>query len=272
MLLAELNIGDSVERAFTVFFEWLPNLIGALVILIIGYIIAKVVGNLVGRVLKSAGLDRMLQKGQGGQLIQKITSSPSKLLGRIVFWFVMLGVISLAVSTLGIEALTNFVAAVYAYLPNVLAALLIFLVASAVAAGIATLVTKVMGDTSLGKVVATVAPILVMTIASFMILEQLKIAHDIVITTYTLLLGAIALAAALAFGLGGREVAGKMLEGAYQKGQENKEQLKQDLSTGMDRAKEEAQAAKDKAQEQSSQPSTGVTEQYTARRPGSSTN
>jgi hypothetical protein len=83
-----------------------------------------------------------------------------------------------------------------------------------VAAGIATLVTRVMGDTSLGKIVATVAPILVMTIASFMILEQLKIAHDIVVTTYTLVLGAIALASALAFGLGGREVAGQMLQGA----------------------------------------------------------
>jgi len=70
---------------------------------------------------------------------------------------------------LGSNALTNFVAAVYAYLPNVLAALLIFLVASAISAGIATLVTKVMGDTGLGKIVATVAPILVMTIATFMI-------------------------------------------------------------------------------------------------------
>ena len=272
MVLADLNIGDSIERAFTVFFEWLPNLIGALVILIIGYIVAKIVGKLVGRLLRSAGLDRMLQKGQGGQLIQKVTSSPSNLLGRIAFWAVLLGVISLAVSVLGIEALTNFVAAIYAYLPNVLAALLIFLVASAVAAGIATLVTRVMGDTGLGKIVATVAPILVMTIATFMILEQLKIAHDIVVTTYTLLLGAIALASALAFGLGGREVAGKMLEGAYQKGQENKEQLKQDLDTGMSRAKEEAQAAKEKAQEQDNQPPTGVTEQYTTRRPGSATN
>ena len=271
MILAKLNIGDSVERAFTVFFEWLPALIGALLILVIGYIVAKIVGKLVSRVLKGAGLDRMLHKGQGGQFVQKVTSSPSKLLGSIAFWAVMLGVISLAVSVLGIEALTNFVAAVYAYLPNVLAALLIFLVASAIAAGIATLVTRVMGDTALGKVVATVAPILVMTIASFMILEQLKIAHDIVITTYTLLLGGIALAAALAFGLGGREVAGKMLEGAYQKGQENKEQLKQDLDKGMSRAKEEAQAAKDKAQQQDGEPSAGVTEQYSTRRPGSST-
>lgn len=265
MVLANLNIGDSVERAFTVFFEWLPALIGALVILVIGYIVAKIVQKVVGRVLQSAGLDRTLQKGQVGTFIKKVTSSPSKLMGRIVFWFIMLGTISLAVSVLGIEALTNFVAAIYAYLPNVLAAFLIFLVASAIAAGIATLVTKVMGETGLGKIVATVAPILVMTIATFMILEQLKIAHDIVVTTYTLLLGAIALASALAFGLGGREVAGRMLESAYEKGQANKEQIKQDLDTGVSRVKEEAKAKKEELEQDA------PTERYTTP-PSASTN
>jgi len=120
-----------------------------------------------------------------------------------------------------------------------------------------------MGDTGLGKIVATVAPILVMTIATFMILEQLKIAHDIVVTTYTLLLGAIALASALAFGLGGREVAGRMLESAYQKGQENKEQIKQDIDTGVSRAKEEARAKKEELEEDA------PTERYTAPPPAS---
>jgi len=206
-------------------------------------------GKLVGKMLQRAGFDRTLQRGQVGQFVGKVTSSPSRLVGTLVFWFILLGTISLAVSVLGINALTNFVAAVYAYLPNVLAAFLIFLVASAISAGIATLVTKVMGDTGLGKIVATVAPILVMTIATFMILEQLKIAHDIVITTYTLLLGAIALASALAFGLGGREVAGRILESAYQKGQESKAQIKQDLETGVSRAREEARAKKEELQE-----------------------
>jgi len=249
MVVAAVDIGNSIERAFDVFFAWLPALVGALVILVIGYIVARVVGKIVGRVLQRAGFDRALLSGQVGTFVQKVTSSPSKLVGTLAFWFILLGTISLAVSVLGINALTNFVAAVYAYLPNVLAALLIFLVASAISAGIATLVTKVMGDTGLGKIVATVAPILVMTIATFMILEQLKIAHDIVITTYTLLLGAIALASALAFGLGGREVAGRMLESAYQKGQENKEQIKQDFDTGVSRAKDEAKAKKEELEQ-----------------------
>lgn len=238
-------LGDSVERGFTEFFTWLPHLLGAIAVLIIGYFVAKVVGGLVGRVLQRAGLDRTVHHGQGGQLIKKVTSSPSKLLGTVAFWAIMLGTISLAVSVLGIDALKDFVAAVYAYLPNVLAAVLIFLVAGAIAGGVAALASRTMGDTTLGKIIATVAPILVMTIATFMILEQLKIAHDIVVTTYTLVLGAVALGAALAFGLGGRDVAGKMLQRAYEKGQANKEQFKQDLDQGMSRAKQEAQAKKD---------------------------
>jgi uncharacterized protein HemX len=77
-----------------------------------------------------------------------------------------------------------------------------------------------------------------------MILDQLKIAHNVVVITYAALIGAIALGSAIAFGLGGREVAAQMLQGAYQKGQENKQQYKQDLDQGMSRAKEQAEQLK----------------------------
>lgn len=248
-----MDIGNSIERAFTEFFAWLPALLGALAILVIGYLIAKIVGKLVSRVLHGAGLDRMLHKGSGGNFVQKVTSSPSGLLGTIAFWAIMLGTISLAVSVLGIEALTAFVAAIYAYLPNVLAALLIFLVASAISAGVATLARRTMGDTTLGKIVATAAPILVMTIATFMILDQLMIAETIVTITYAGLIGAIALGTALAFGLGGRDVAREMLQGAYDKGQENKEEFKRDLDKGMSRAKDEAKSMKDDSSDSESE-------------------
>ena len=242
-----MDIGNSVERGFTVFFAWLPALIGALVILAIGYFVAKLVGKLVSRALHRAGFDRTLHGGAGGSFVRKLTSSPSGLLGTIAFWAIMLGTISLAVSVLGIEALTDFVAAVYAYLPNVLAALAIFLVASAISAGVAALARRTMGDTSLGKIVATAAPILVMTIATFMILDQLMIAENIVTITYAGLIGAIALGSALAFGLGGRDVARELLQGAYDKGRENKEQFKRDLDQGMTRAREDAQRVKESA-------------------------
>jgi Conserved TM helix len=244
ILFADLNITDSVERGFTVFFAWLPSLLAALAILIVGYIVAKVVGKLVSRVLHSAGFDRIVHGSPGGSFIDRVTSAPSRLLGTIAFWALFLGAVSLAVTALGIEALTDFVAEVYAYLPNVLAAALIFLVAGAVAAGVSTLVQRFMGDTGLGRIVSTAAPVLVMTIATFMILDQLKIAEDIVVITYAALIGAIALGSALAFGLGGRDVAREMLMGAYAKGQANKEQWKRDLDQGVQRAKVEAEQKK----------------------------
>lgn len=258
-----MDIGNSVERGFTEFFAWLPALIGALAILVIGYFVAKVVSGLVWRGLHRAGFDRTLHQGQAGSFVQKLTSSPSKLVGTFAFWAVLLGAISLSVSVLGIEALTDFVATIYAYLPNVLAAVLIFLVAGAVSAGVAALATRTMGDTPLGKIVATAAPILVMTIATFMILDQLMIAESIVTITYAGLIGAIALGSALAFGLGGREVAREMLQGAYQKGQEHKDEFKRDLDLGMSRAKDEAKTMKEEQ--------TASSDGQTERRPATAT-
>ena len=96
------------------------------------------------------------------------------------------------------------------------------MVAGAIAAAIGGLVARTMGDTPTGKVVGSVVPVLVMAIATFMILNQLQIATEIVTITYAALIGGVFLAMALAFGLGGRTVAQRMLEDAYDKGQENK--------------------------------------------------
>jgi hypothetical protein len=240
-----MDIGNSVEQAFTAFFAWLPNLIGALVILLIGYVVAKVLGKLVARVLSGVGFDRALHGGPTGTWVERVTSRPSSLIGTLTFWAVFLGAISLALTALGIPALTAFVAAIYAYLPNVIAALLIFLVAGAISAGVATLARRTMGGTALGNIVATAAPILVMTIATFMILNQLLIAPEIVIITYAALIGAIALGSALAFGLGGREVARDMLQGAYDKGREHKDEFKRDLDRGIERGKQEVAEARE---------------------------
>src|SRR3954467_3697867 len=234
------SIGSTVNRAFAVFFAWLPALVGAIVVLLIGYFVAKLVAGLVYRVTHRAGLDRTLHNGPGGNVVGKITTHPSRLLGTIAFWAIFLSAISLAASVLHIKALTAFVGAVWAFLPNVIAALAIFVVAGLIATAVSTLASRVLGGTGIGRVVSTGVPILVMTIATFMILDQLKIARSIVVITYAALLGAIALGSALAFGLGGRGVAERMLEGAYQTTQQNKHQWRRDLDQGMTRARSEA--------------------------------
>jgi Conserved TM helix len=244
MLLADVDITTSIQEGLDEFFAFIPELIAAIVIVILGYFVAKIIGNIVHRVLARAGLDRSLQSGQAANWVQRVTSSPSRVIGKLAFWAIFLGAISLAVSVLGINALTDFVAAVYAYLPHVIAAALIFLVAGAVSAGVAALATRTMGDTPTGKFVATAAPILVMSIATFMILTELGIAEQIVVITYAALLGAIALGMALAFGLGGRDVAARMLEDAYRKGQESRAGIRRDLEVGKQRAQAEAERAR----------------------------
>jgi mechanosensitive ion channel-like protein len=245
MPLAAVKVGDSLQNGLDAFIGFVPNLIGFLAILIIGFIIARIVKGIVGKGLEKLGVDRALHSGQLGQYVEKVSpgASPSRLVGSIAFWFIFVFVLSAAIGALKIPAVTTFMNQVLAYLPNVIAAVIIFALAGAIAAAVAGLVQKTMGDTSTGKLVSTTVPVLVMAIATFMILNQLQIAPAIVTITYAALLGAAALGMALAFGLGGRDVAGRMLEEAYQRGRKNKEQAKEDLELGKERGKQQAQQA-----------------------------
>jgi hypothetical protein len=242
-LLAAVNVGDSAQTALDSFFGFLPNLLGFIIVLAIGWLVAKLIKTAVTKALEKVGLDKALHSGSTGQYVDRVApdTSPSRLIGSLAFWFIFLGALAIAVSQLGIAALDNFVAAIGGYLPNVIAAVLIFVVAGAIAAAIGGLVARTMGDTATGKVVGSVVPVVVMAIAAFMILNQLQIAEDIVTITYAALLGAAALAMALAFGLGGREVAHRMLEDAYSKGREQRGQVRRDMEIGKARGRQEAE-------------------------------
>jgi hypothetical protein len=249
-LLAAVKIGDSVQQGLDNLFAFLPRLIGFVLILLIGYIVARVVKGILTKVLEKAGLDHALHTGSTGEYVNKVAPDvkPSRTIGAIAFWFIFLGAISIAVSQLGIAALTDFVGSIAAYLPNVVAAILIFVIAGVVAAAVGGLVARTMGDTPTGKIVGSVVPVLVMAIATFMILNQLQIATEIVTITYAALIGGVFLAMALAFGLGGREVAAQMLGDAYDKGREQKGQVKDDMETGKERAKDDAQRVRAEAE------------------------
>ena len=266
LTIAAVDIGASLQRALDTFFAFIPRLIGFLIVLAIGYIVARVVKTVIVKLLQKVGLDRAMHSGSVGEYVNKAAPdlSPSRIIGAVAFWFIFLGALSIAVSQLGIPALNNFVEAIAAYLPNVVAAVLIFVIAGVIAAAVGGLVARTMGDTPTGKVVGSVVPVLVMAIATFMILNQLKIAPEIVTITYAALIGGLFLAMALAFGLGGREVAARMLGDAYDKGQREKGQVKQDMDTGKQRAQRDAQQVKDKAGEKSegAQPPRPATAAY----------
>ena len=250
-LFSAVSVGDSVQTGLDSFFGFLPKLLGFIIVLLIGWIIARVVKTVVTKALEKVGTDRALHSGTTGQYVDRVApdTSPSRLIGSLAYWFILLGALAIAVSQLGIAALDNFVASIGGYLPNIVAAVLIFVVAGAIAAAIGGLVARTMGDTPTGKVVGSVVPVLVMAIATFMILNQLQIAPEIVTITYAALLGAAALAMALAFGLGGREVAHSMLVDAYNQGQEQRGQVKRDMQLGKERGKQDAQRAKHEAEQ-----------------------
>jgi len=221
MQLAAVEISESLQQALDDLIGFLPRLIGFLIILLIGYLVAKALQKLVSVALEKIGADRALRSGAGGEYVQRLAPniSASDVIGKVVFWFVFLGALSIAISSLGLAVLNDFVAGVFNYLPNVIAAILILVLAVPIAGGLAKLADRAFGETPTGKLMTTAAPTLVMGIAVFMVLNQLRIAPDIVTITYAALMGAVALGAALAFGLGGRDVASRMLEEAYRRGQ-----------------------------------------------------
>jgi Conserved TM helix len=227
MPLAAVKIGDSLQQALDSFFGFLPNILGFLVILLVGYIIAKVAKKAVAAILQKVGLDRALHSSDAGQYVERVSpgASPANLIGAVAFWFIFLFAVSAAIAALKIPALSNFIAQVQAFLPNIIVAAVIFVVAAALAGVVGGAAHKLMGDTPTGKIVRAVIPGLILAIGTFMVLDQLQIAPQIVTITYAALLGMLALAGALAFGLGGREVAADLLSGAYDSGQQNKAQI-----------------------------------------------
>lgn len=216
------NILQSLQSAFTTLVGYLPQLIGALIVLVIGYIIARILRGVITKVLNRLRLDNRLTSGHGGEHIQRMSprGSPSRLVGTVVFWVLMVFVIASAIGTLGIPALTGFMNIILGYLPRVIAALVILFVAMAVASAVAGLIHRMMGETPTGRIARAGAPALIMAIGVFMVLTQLRIAPVIVTVTYVALIGALALGSALAFGLGGREAAADMINSGYRRAQQ----------------------------------------------------
>lgn len=222
------DFADSMQSAIDATFEALPTLLFALLIFIVGYFISRMLQKAAHRLMNMFDLNGKVQDTPYSKQLMRLFPNPAEFVGKIVFWVLMLGVISLTVSALGIQSLIDLTASVYSYLPHVLAAILIFVAASAISGFINRVIDHTFGNTPTGEILSTTAPIVVMSIAFFMILDQLQIAGDIVNITYTAIMGGLALGLALAFGLGGKDVAGKILESAYNKSQRSLQQAKND--------------------------------------------
>src|SRR5215218_4922948 len=204
---------QSLQEGLSAFFAYIPQLIGAIVVLIVGYIVAKVLQAVVTRVLGAIGFDGWMERGGIKQFFDRADTrqTPTSVLGKLVFWFVFIIAIVMATDALGIRQVSVVLSQLIAYIPNVIAAVLIIILAALLANFVAGLIRGATGVDFL----ATAARVVIIVYAVFAALTQLGIAVQLTAPTFLIVLGAVALAAAIAFGFGAQGVAKDIVEKYY---------------------------------------------------------
>ena len=171
------------------------------------------------------GFEGWMEEGGIKQFFDRSQTSqtPVSILGKLAFWLVFFIAISMAVDTLGITAISEVLAQFIAYIPQLIAAVLILVLATLLANFVAGIVRGATGSSIAGSV----AQYGIIVFAVFAALTQMGIAEELIAPTFLILLGSVALAAALAFGLGGQGVAQRLVEQGYEKSGEARQQIQQ---------------------------------------------
>lgn len=183
--------------------EFLPKLIGFLLILIIGYFVAKILAKIIAKVLQKVGFDKAVEKGGIKKVLDKSSYDASDILAKIVFYAVMLFVLSLAFGVFGTNPISTYLSAIIGYLPKVFVAILIIVIASAIAAAVKLLIQNTLGGLSYGKILANVASAVILALGVIAALNQLQIAQNVVNAVLYASLAAVVGVAVVAVGGGG---------------------------------------------------------------------
>ena len=206
-ILGVSTISDPIVSVLNQIVSVIPNVLAAVVLVIIGNFIAKLVADLIESMLKTSGIDKYSQylnfKGETSILISNVSA---QIIQAVLMIFFMVE----AISVLQLDVLNSIGNSIIAYLPAVVSSVIILAVGIIGGNVLATFLAKVSGSKLFGEFIRYG----VIIFAVFMTLDQLKFAQTIVNTSFTMLLGAFAVAFALAFGLGGRDFAAKQLEKA----------------------------------------------------------
>lgn len=210
---------DRLEEAIFQIAAFLPRLMVALGILMVGLAIAKMIERGADMALHRIGFDRWMREGGVTEALERAgtTLDPSTVVARLVFWTVMLLVLLLSASALGIAAVSILFAELMAYIPSVIAAVFVLVIGIMLGEFVKNLVLASAGGLPGGENLARAAKGAIILLAIFMALEQLDIAQDIVLVFFIAVVGAAALATGLAFGLGGQDVARQITRDWYER-------------------------------------------------------
>jgi hypothetical protein len=200
--------------------QLLPPLFFALVILIAGFVVARMVERLADAFLGGLQFDRSAEKWGVREAVERtgVRLRPTDVVGKLLFWLVMLIVILLASSALGVQNVNDVFANLVGYVPAVFAAIIVVVFGVLLGEFVRALILASAGGVEGVPTLAKLAKVVVITISAFMALQQLGVAADIVTTAFTLILGAAALAFALAFGIGNMKLAGEITRRWYEAG------------------------------------------------------
>ena len=213
------NIGTSIVNALNdavrLILTFIPRLIGFLIILLVGWLIATLVSKALTLLLRKIGFDRMSDRigltRFEGRMGVKMDSAG--ILGKIVFWFLFLVFLVPAADALGVPAVSNILNQLVAYIPNVFVAILVLFLGALAGTVVADLVRGATASARIGNpnLFATIARWAILGFAALIALEQLQIAPALINELFGAIVAAVAIAFALAFGLGGQETARKWL-------------------------------------------------------------
>ena len=213
------NWGEAIitalASALDLVLTFIPKFIGFLVILLIGWIIASLVSRGLTLLLRKIGFDRLSDRIGLTRLEQRmgVRMDTAGILGKIVFWFILLIFLVPAADALGIPTVSAVLSGLVAYIPNVFVAILVLFLGTLLATFVADIVREATASANIGNptIFAGVARWAIIGFAALIALEQLQIAPALINLLFTAIVGAVALAFGLAFGLGGRETAQRWL-------------------------------------------------------------
>jgi hypothetical protein len=198
------------------FFGAIPNIIGAILILIIGWIVAGIVAALVTRLSRAIHVDAVADRVGVNAFLQRSGTSirASGILGEIVKWVVRLVFIEMAADQLGMPQVTQVINEVLAFIPNIIVALVILGAGAFFGQLLGGIARGALREARIGDadLLARLTQAAVVAFAIIAALNQLEVAPIVVNTLFIGLVATLALALGLAFGLGGREVAARLTE------------------------------------------------------------
>ncbi|OJF93827.1 mechanosensitive ion channel [Alkalibacterium sp. 20] len=204
------TIAQPVSDVLNTILSAIPNILVAVVLLAVGMVIAKFVGDMLTDLLKGTGFNKYssyLNK------LSKMNVDLAKLTGQIVAVLIGLFFLVEALSALNLDMLNTIVASIIAYLPNVLFAAIIIGLAFVGGQMLASGIKSATGSKFAGELVKYI----LIAFALFMALDQLNFASNIVSLAFLFIIGGLSVAFAISFGLGGRDFARKQLERVDQK-------------------------------------------------------